>query len=142
MTDVFFVSCGRQYALLWSTLFLYQHPKNEKTKPSDIKVRSSPPPQIRPLDSRNLKALNRDPLFFLQASMRWDVRTGVDASTSAVLTYPQLGAQAVVSCSLDTPTAQNSIVVTGTKGTLSTFLPLSLSFVCLSLSTLLSVVAC
>lgn len=43
MTDVFFVSCGRQYALLWSTLFLYQHPKNEKTKPSDIKVRSPPP---------------------------------------------------------------------------------------------------
>lgn len=42
MTDVFFVSYGRQYALLWSTLFLYQHPKNEKTKPSDIKVRFPP----------------------------------------------------------------------------------------------------
>lgn len=61
--------------------------------------------------------------------MRWDARTGVDASTSAVLTYPKLGAQAVVTCSLDTPTAQNSIVVTGTKGTLSTFssLPFLLS---------------
>lgn len=54
-----------------------------------------------------------------QASIRWDKRTGIDASTTAVLTYPRLGAQATVSVSLDTPTAPNSIVVTGSKGSLS-----------------------
>lgn len=27
------------YALLWSTLFLYQHPQNEGADPEDIKVR-------------------------------------------------------------------------------------------------------
>jgi predicted dehydrogenase len=57
-----------------------------------------------------------------QASVRFDPRTGVDASTTAVMTYAQLGAQATVSVSLDTPTAPNSIVVTGTKGTLSAVL--------------------
>ena len=44
------------------------------------------------------------------------------------MTYPKLGAQATVSVSLDTPTASNSIVVTGTKGTLSAVF--SLSAVC------------
>lgn len=51
------------YALLWSTLFLYQHPSNEQEFPKEIK-----------------------------AVMRVDKRTGVDASMSWVMIYEKLGA--------------------------------------------------
>ncbi|CED84884.1 Dimeric dihydrodiol dehydrogenase [Phaffia rhodozyma] len=78
------------YSFLWPTLFLFQHPKNGRTPPTDI----SP-------------------------SIIFDPRTGVDGITSYIMKYEKLGAQATVSCSISTPTAPNSIVVTGTLGTLT-----------------------
>lgn len=100
------------YAALWPTLFLFQHPDNERSPPEDIKVSAYLQPRLPFVAHRCL-------LLLYQASVRFDERTGVDASTTAVMTYKRLGAQATVSVSLDTPTAPNSIVVTGSKGTLS-----------------------
>lgn len=51
------------YALLWSTLFLYQHPENEQEFPTEIK-----------------------------ATMRIDKRTGVDAAMTWVMLYENMGA--------------------------------------------------
>lgn len=51
------------YALLWSTLFLYQHPNNAGEWPKEVK-----------------------------AVMRKDERTGVDAAMSWLMSYENLGA--------------------------------------------------
>jgi dihydrodiol dehydrogenase / D-xylose 1-dehydrogenase (NADP) len=63
------------YAVLWPILLLFQHPKNERQPPTDVK-----------------------------ASMIFDKRTGVDETTSWVMNFPLLGASATVTTSLSTPT--------------------------------------
>jgi len=65
------------YPLVWAIIALYEHSKNNRTKPSVV------------------ASIIKTPL------------TGVDRSTSFTLTFPALAAQAALSCSINLPAQSN-----------------------------------
>lgn len=78
------------YPLFWAFVTLYHLPANELTPPSQIAASSI----LHPV-------------------------TGVDVQTTAVLNFPNIGAQAILSASLEVPTPSERVVlVQGTKGDL------------------------
>ncbi|CAE6410311.1 unnamed protein product [Rhizoctonia solani] len=78
------------YPLFWALITLYHLPANERTPPSQIAASST---------------LHRE--------------TGVDIQTTAILNFSKIGAQAILSSSLEVPTPRDQVVlIQGTKGDL------------------------
>ncbi|KAH7326845.1 NAD-binding protein, partial [Rhizoctonia solani] len=78
------------YPLFWALITLYHLPANEHTPPSQI-----------------------------AASCTLHPETGVDIQTTAILNFSKIGAQAILSSSLEVPTPKDQVVlIQGTKGDL------------------------
>ncbi|EUC54866.1 dimeric dihydrodiol dehydrogenase, putative [Rhizoctonia solani AG-3 Rhs1AP] len=78
------------YPLFWALITLYHLPANERTPPSQIAASSILHPN-----------------------------TGVDIQTTAILNFAKIGAQAILSSSLEVPTPRDQVVlIQGTKGDL------------------------
>ncbi|CAE6451918.1 unnamed protein product [Rhizoctonia solani] len=78
------------YPLFWALITLYHLPANERTPPSQIAASST--------------------LYH---------ETGVDVQTTAILNFSKIGAQAILSSSLEVPTPKDQVIlVQGTKGDL------------------------
>ncbi|KAJ7067176.1 hypothetical protein C8F01DRAFT_1120532 [Mycena amicta] len=84
------------YPLVWAIMSLFENPRNESTAPSNI-----------------VGSIVKTPL------------TGVDANTSFTLNFDKIGAQAILSCSINTSTMSNpGATIRCEKGTIRVAAPI------------------